>query len=345
MATTKEVNHSIEPPKKKPKKSKKVSSDTVVPKIEGTKDDDKNKSPNFHSDEDELLTIAWVSATDNPIVGVGQKAITFWSDVHARYTKLQEKSPSPETKFPRAWNQLKGRFLRHIQVQVNVFNRYYKKSAENIPSGNSSTVCSIMERAMEDYQIDQGKPFRFSLCVPILHKIPKFDPMTIELLDDNQPTSVPSVMGSTMQRPIGSKAAKAIKKEETTTQNRVNVIRTDINKLVESTIRKEEFTELIALGKYYRSVGDIEGMRQNDVELKRVVEENRRAREKERENAIQQTVPPQVVDIPVAVPVPSVVVVTTEESSVVTSSVEIELDSIDNEVVVEVDKQAIEVEV
>jgi hypothetical protein len=37
----------------------------------------------YKSDEDEMLTIAWVSATDNPIAGVGQKAITFWSDVHA----------------------------------------------------------------------------------------------------------------------------------------------------------------------------------------------------------------------------------------------------------------------
>jgi hypothetical protein len=66
--------------------------DTVVPKLEGTKEYEKNNSPNFHSNKDELLTIAWVYATDNPIVGVGQKAITFWSDVHSQYTKLQERS-------------------------------------------------------------------------------------------------------------------------------------------------------------------------------------------------------------------------------------------------------------
>jgi hypothetical protein len=92
----KPTNHSIEPPKKKGKKSKSAS--TVVVKLEA--DDDKNKSPNFHTDEDELLAVAWVSATDNPIVGVGQKSCTFWGDVHKRYCQLQEKYVSPETKFP-----------------------------------------------------------------------------------------------------------------------------------------------------------------------------------------------------------------------------------------------------
>jgi hypothetical protein len=28
-----------------------------------------NNAPNLHSDEDELLAIAWVSATENPIAG------------------------------------------------------------------------------------------------------------------------------------------------------------------------------------------------------------------------------------------------------------------------------------
>jgi hypothetical protein len=280
MSTVNPTNHSIEPAKKKAKKTKAAS--TVV-KLEGTKDDDKNKSPNFHSDEDELLAVAWVSATDNPVVGVGQKAITFWADVHGRYCKLQEKSVSPETKFPRSWNQLKGRFLRHIQLNVNVFNRYYKKAADNIPSGHNSTVSSIMDRAMEEYQVDQGKPFRFSLCVPILHKIPKFDPMTSEVLADNQPatstTAVASVMGSTLPRPIGTKAAKAFKKEETTTYSNVKEIKSDIKQLVDSTIRKEAFQELIALGKYYRSIGDNENAMMNHKALQDLVDENRQARQ------------------------------------------------------------------
>jgi hypothetical protein len=67
------------------------------------------KSPNFHSDKDELLAMAWVSASDNSIVGTGQKAKVFWADVHSRYCALQERSLSSEVGYPRSWNQLKGR--------------------------------------------------------------------------------------------------------------------------------------------------------------------------------------------------------------------------------------------
>jgi hypothetical protein len=291
MSQPNPTNHSIEPTKKKAKKTKAASTGI---KVEVTKDDDKNKSPNFHSDEDELLAVAWVSATDNPVVGVGQKALTFWADVHGRYCKLQEKSVSPETKFPRSWNQLKGRFLRHIQLNVNVFNRYYKKAADIIPSGHNSTVSSIMDQAMEEYQQDQGKPFRFSLCVPILHKIPKFDPKSCELLADNQPvsstTAVASVMGGSLPRPIGSKAAKAFKKEETTTYNNVKEIKSDIKQLVDSTIRKEAFQELIVLGKYYRSIGDNENAMLNHKALQDLVKENQQARQ-----ATQKEVPSVIV--------------------------------------------------
>jgi hypothetical protein len=329
MTPNKEINHSIEPPKKKPKKSK-GTSDTVVVKPE--KDDDKNKAPNFHSDEDELLAMAWVSATDNPIVGCGQKSVTFWADVHARYSKLQERSTSPETKFPRAWNQLKGRFLRHIQVNINVFNRHYKKAAENIPSGNNTTVDSIMKRAMEAYQQDQGKPFRFSLCVPILYKIPKFDPMTIAIDDNQLVATVATVMGGTLQRPIGSKAAKVIKKEETTTVNNVKSIRVDLNKLVESQIRKEAFNEALALGKYYRMIGDTEKVLENDKTLQELVKAHRTARE-------VGTVTPSTITTTVPEPVPSVIEVAKEDSSL--SSVEVEVLSD----VIESEKETVEVEV
>jgi hypothetical protein len=85
-------------------------------------------------------------------------------DVLIRYSKLQEPSSSPETKFPRAWKQLKGRFLQHIQVNVNVFNRHYKKAAENILSGNSSTVDTIMNRSMEGTNKSRANLFGFH-CV------------------------------------------------------------------------------------------------------------------------------------------------------------------------------------
>jgi hypothetical protein len=40
-------------------------------------DENINKAPNFHLDEDHLLAIAWVSASDNSLVGCEQKAAVF----------------------------------------------------------------------------------------------------------------------------------------------------------------------------------------------------------------------------------------------------------------------------
>jgi hypothetical protein len=170
-------------------------------------------------------------------------------------------------------------YLQHIQVNVNVFNRHYKKTAEDIPSGNSTTVESIMEWAMEAYQQDQGKPFWFSLCVPILHKIPQFDPMTIEIDDNQLVATVATVMGSTLQWPIGSKAAKVLKKEETTPMNNVKSIRTDLNKLVALQIRKEAFNEASALGKYYQMINDTKKLLENYKRLQELIKEHLTATE------------------------------------------------------------------
>jgi hypothetical protein len=46
--------------------------------------------------------------------------------------------------------------------------------------------------------------------------------MTIDIVDDNQQvTAAATVMGSNLERPIGPKAAKTMKKEESTTANNV----------------------------------------------------------------------------------------------------------------------------
>jgi hypothetical protein len=92
-------------------------------------------------------------------------------------------------------------------VNVNSFNKYFKKAAENIPSGHSCTKDAIMERAMDEYQLDNKKPFCFVACIPVLHIIPKFDPMVVTLNDDNQPEQ-PSIMGYS-----GQQGCQAVKKK------------------------------------------------------------------------------------------------------------------------------------
>jgi hypothetical protein len=47
---------------------------------------------------------------------------------------------------------LKGYFLSHLQVNVNIFHKDYKKAAENMPSCHSCTIDSIMEHTMDEQQ-------------------------------------------------------------------------------------------------------------------------------------------------------------------------------------------------
>lgn len=269
MVTIDEATAAVKPAQKPAKKTKgKVGRPPKAVVTPGTttkkvKDETKNKAPNFQPDEDELIAQAWVSATENPIVGNGQKSATFWNDVHSRYCLLQEKSLSADTtNVERSWNQIKGRFLRHIQPGVYAFNRYYKKAKEIVPSGTPDIEEEIMKRAMEEYAMDEATSFKFPLCIPILHTIPKFfDPFTEEEGDEEGNEERPSVMGCNLNRPLGSKAAKERKKEMADTHANVEGMRKDFTKLVDSTLRKEEFEELIGLAKYYRSIGDMEAAR------------------------------------------------------------------------------------
>jgi hypothetical protein len=48
----------------------------------------------------------------------------------------------------------------------------------------------------------------------------------------------------------------------------------DFKKLVDSTVRKEAFEELVMLGKYYKSVGDISKMKETTFKLECLVNKN-----------------------------------------------------------------------
>ena len=110
-----------------------------------------------------------------------------------------------------------------------------------------------MEEAGKQYFEEVGEDFKDVKCVPVLHKLPKFDPMVAQINDsslmptsmaagadadpESDSTSVPAVgsanagnshkkkkvnntepaQGSTMQRPIGIKKAKLLQKLEAET--------------------------------------------------------------------------------------------------------------------------------
>jgi hypothetical protein len=145
----------------------------------------------------------------------------------------------------------------------------------------------VMEYALELYLDGEEKPFGFSVCVPILHPIPKFDPFFFP--DSSEAVVVAgsrgSVMGQGRERPIGSQAAKKEKKEEAAVGKNVETMRKDFTKLVDSTLRKEAFDELIGLAKYYRSIGDREMAESTNKELQELIAANRAARIEEKKQA------------------------------------------------------------
>jgi hypothetical protein len=91
-----------------------------------------------------------------------------------------------------------------------------------------------------------------------------------------------------------------------------------MNKLVKSTIQKEAFQEMMAMGKNYRAIGDTENSILNHKALKDLVKEN----QAERQTTLQPTVPSVVRNAsPDEVEVLSSVITPQDDSSV--SSIEV----------------------
>ena len=213
------------PPKKK---AKQMSNKDDSPS------DKKQKLRNFSKTEDVLLCKAFVNVSTNPVSGTGQKAKHFWGSIKDVFDALYISENVQETdgKVYRDQDALMNRFKRHIQKKVNVFNKYFKIVKQEGPSGTPYT--EYIRLAMEKYLEEEGRPFLFEDCVPILHQMPKFDPMIeveeIEIDDDDaeeeadesssgnkKPAAVNKIgapMGAGMSRPPGAKAAKRQMKEE-----------------------------------------------------------------------------------------------------------------------------------
>jgi hypothetical protein len=65
-------------------------------------------------------------------------------------------------------------------------------------------------------------------------------------------------MGSSLERPIGCKAAKGLKQATTETGKNIEAMKKDFHRLVGSALRKEAFDELSSLYKMYQAQGDTE---------------------------------------------------------------------------------------
>jgi len=166
---------------------------------------------NYSEMEDLLLTKAYVSVSNDPINGSQQWSNIIWAKVHEKY-KLLVAQQGPKMGFgSRPMESLKQRYLKVIAKAVGKFNKFFR----NLKMQNKSgwTKDDYIEEACRLYEEEEGKPFRFSLCVEVLHQVPKFD-----LMVDRQPSEIAlkhinnmcMPQGATIEHPIGTKKAKMV---------------------------------------------------------------------------------------------------------------------------------------
>ena len=203
------------------------------------------KPPNYSEDEDFLISCAYTNVSVDPIKGVGQKADTFWTRVHEKFLILSQKHFSNQDHdMPfRTKESIEQRWKKKISKCVQLWNKFYRQLKSVNQSGWNED--KYIEEAGNLYLSEVGEPFKYAKCVPVLHKLPKFDPMVrtsagvmsettdspCDALDTdadgdqssvvvrtpgsrskrNVNNSVPA-QGSKLPRPIGMKKAKKLEK-------------------------------------------------------------------------------------------------------------------------------------
>ena len=203
----------------------------------------KKRMRNFVQEENIWLARAYVNVSENPVKGVGQKIDVFWRQIKQSFDvlKAEEGYQESQTKdVDWSWEQLRERFQRSIARPVLKFNKYYKQVKTDNPSGANQD--DILELAAERYREAEGRAFTLTACVAVLHEMPRFDPMieleTISVDDDEEEedagggveveedgekkpaakkspvNTVGTPMGANMVRPMGSKMAKKMYKDE-----------------------------------------------------------------------------------------------------------------------------------
>jgi hypothetical protein len=151
-------------------------------------------------------------------------------------------------------NSLQNRFKKLIAKNVLLFNPFYSQVKKAKPSGMQED--DIRAEAADQYLDFYNEQFKFMHCLDELWKIPKFDPMqeVIEIGSDDEDDAAAksttttikseggtnntlSVMGGNMARPMGTKAAKQLLKDERTTAS------------IEASFRAEQMTSFVACQK------------------------------------------------------------------------------------------------
>jgi len=251
----------------------------------------------FRAFEDIALCKAYVNATENLVSGCDMKAATFWNLVLEKYNCLVADDNLDEDiiLLERDTKSIRRRFQRYIQKGVMEWNPYFRRIKEKSPSG--VLEMEYIQKASEEFMNMTGKPFPYEHCVEILHVLPKFDPFVMEddkwsLGSDNEdidstafddgkkPTAnqTTAAMGSRLQRPMGTKAAKKLAAQEKTKheQNETHVRALQslaaANEAIAASInRKSDISRLTNLVQIWTNIGNMEKATEYAVQLENLM--------------------------------------------------------------------------
>jgi hypothetical protein len=197
-----------------------------------------------------LIACAYVNVSVDAIKGVGQKADTLCTQVLEKFVILSEKYLANNgVEIPvQNKDSIEQRWKKKISKSVQVWNKFYRQLKKVKQSGWNED--NYIEEAGNLFKEEVGETFKYAKCVPILHQLPKCDPMIatnnsspsshlgIGADDDSStshqshvvaktpPTSVSKegqtkkvnnsapAQGSKLTRPIGMKSAKKLAKLE-----------------------------------------------------------------------------------------------------------------------------------
>jgi len=177
------------------------------------------------------LSKAYVIVTLDPIKGISQAKGDFWGKIKEVYDLFLIELGMRDLP-DRDSSSLDIRFRQNIQKACNHFMPYLKQVIQKKPSG--TTKNEWLQLAAEQFREVHGRPFTYLKCFQELQDLPKFNVMEQqdsddiivmddgeeeEEQDDKKPAAVNnigSIMGSTLRRPMGARAAKRLDKEDST---------------------------------------------------------------------------------------------------------------------------------
>ena len=144
--------------------------------------------------EDVWICRAYVNVSCDAKKGADQCADTFWDRVADLFMLLRQEAiddGSPNHGERHNGTSIRDRFQRNIQKDTNLYNGYYK--TERLKNHSGWDAAKYIAAAGEAFKDFEGKQFRFIDCIPILHKMVKFQPGFLgcedQLVGDPFPTS------------------------------------------------------------------------------------------------------------------------------------------------------------